>query len=104
MADLVSRAFSNNKFTQNKPAHFEKNRDTEKFSDDSDTSQAQTPINDEVETNIIGTGSDIDPGSLVGNMLRIIGMDNSKIGAMAVNGLIFIAQMVRTLFVIFGFS
>lgn len=96
VADLVSRAFANNYHGMQKHAHFEANRDTEKLSDDSDASQSQSAINDEVETNIIGGSSvnGIGPGSFIGNVLRVFGMDNSRIGAMAVNGIIFIAQMV----------
>lgn len=41
-----------------------------------------------------GTTSGVDHGFL-GQVLRVLGMDTSKIGAMAVNGIIFIAQMVR---------
>lgn len=37
--------------------------------------------------------SGIDHGFL-GNVLRILGMDSGKIGAFAINGIIFIAQMV----------
>lgn len=33
--------------------------------------------------------------SLMSGMLRLLGFDSSKIGAVAVNGIIFIAQMVR---------
>lgn len=34
------------------------------------------------------------PG-IISNLLRVIGLDGGKIGALAVNGIIFIAQMVR---------
>lgn len=43
-------------------------------------------------------GEEIRPSSensLMGGMLRLLGLDGSKIGAAAMNGLIFIAQMVR---------
>lgn len=39
------------------------------------------------------TTTQIDHGFL-GNVLRILGMDSGKIGALAINGIIFIAQMV----------
>lgn len=39
------------------------------------------------------TATGLDHGFL-GNILRIMGMDSSKIGALAINGIIFIAQMV----------
>lgn len=50
---------------------------------------------------IVGTGygtntettTEVDHGFL-GQVLRVLGMDTSKIGAMALNGIIFIAQMV----------
>lgn len=37
--------------------------------------------------------TDVDHGFL-GQMLRVLGMDSNKIGALAINGIIFIAQMV----------
>lgn len=44
-------------------------------------------------------GEDIRPSlensSLMGGMLKLLGLDSSKIGAAAMNGIIFIAQMVR---------
>lgn len=49
-----------------------------------------------VGTNI-NTGSDTTAGGdngFLGRILRVLGMDTSKIGALAVNGIIFIAQMV----------
>lgn len=45
----------------------------------------------------INTGSDTPGGGdngFLGRILRVLGMDTSKIGALAVNGIIFIAQMV----------
>lgn len=39
------------------------------------------------------TTTDVDHGFL-GSVLRILGMDTGKIGALAINGIIFIAQMV----------
>lgn len=41
------------------------------------------------------------PG-ILSHLLQIIGLDGGKIGAMAVNGIIFIAQLVRTGFAQFG--
>lgn len=35
-------------------------------------------------------------GGIISNLLRVIGLDGGKIGALAVNGIIFIAQMVRS--------
>lgn len=39
------------------------------------------------------TTPEVDHG-ILGSMLRILGMDTGKIGALAINGIIFIAQMV----------
>lgn len=41
-----------------------------------------------------GGSSNMAPPGLLSHMLRMFGMDGGKIGAMAVNGIIFIAQMV----------
>lgn len=38
-------------------------------------------------------------GSFLSHMLRVMGMDSSKIGALAINGIIFIAQMVSLLYI-----
>lgn len=39
------------------------------------------------------SATDVDHG-FIGQMLRVLGMDSNKIGAIAINGIIFIAQMV----------
>lgn len=39
--------------------------------------------------------SSLAENSLMGGMLKLLGFDGAKIGAVAVNGIIFIAQMVR---------
>lgn len=123
IADLVARAFSNNNNNNNDfnngqntdyngykqggwhdKQMFEK-RPTEKlesFSDD------EVPLNqhhgspeESIDDNVIvGNGYSTSPqtalgdNGIFGQVLRILGMDTSKIGAMALNGIIFIAQMV----------
>lgn len=62
-----------------------------------DSGEQITDKNVIVENNInteTTTTTGIDHGFL-GNILRIMGMDSSKMGALAINGIIFIAQMVR---------
>lgn len=64
-------------------------------------SNEQSSIDDNV---IIGnnintrptTTTEVDHG-ILGQVLRVMGMDTGKIGALAVNGIIFIAQMVCSL-------
>lgn len=110
IADLVARAFANNAPTVNNgykqggwndKQAFDR-RPTEKlesFSDEVPANQQEESIDDNV---IIGSGystdgsttTEVDHGFL-GQVLRVLGMDTSKIGAMALNGIIFIAQMVN---------
>lgn len=55
-----------------------------------------------IDANVIGVGnSNTGPpptgqvsNGIFGQIIRIMGMDTSKIGALAINGLVFIAQMV----------
>lgn len=114
IADLVSRAFSSNNNNNvntnhgfNKKVAFEQRPldNIETFDGipshhGHDSVGAEDIIDDNV---IIGgsinpsdgttTSTDVSNGFL-GNILRVLGMDTSKIGALAVNGIIFIAQMV----------
>lgn len=77
VADLVAKAFSNNLNSAPKS-------NTATF-DDTKERQDLPPL-----------FTDNQPGpGLISNLLRIMGLDSGKIGALAVNGIIFIAQMVR---------
>lgn len=64
-------------------------------------SQTFAPHNgkrDNIRQDAIVIGGDSSPmaeNTLMGGMLKLLGFDSSKIGAVAVNGIIFIAQMVR---------
>lgn len=69
IADMVAKTFSN-KSNQ----HKHQNR--------------QDSINDPIDYNNQNT-------MMISNILQIIGLDSAKIGALAVNGIIFIAQVVR---------
>lgn len=111
MAELVTRAFSQNinqpnsagdrrQLTERPSAHLEDFDEIPQgqqngFSPNSD----EQSIDDNV---IVGSGvntgtSGVDHGFL-GKMLGILGMDTGKIGALAINGIIFIAQMVCIFF------
>lgn len=69
IADMVANTFSN-KSNQ----HKHQNR--------------QDGVNDPIDYNNQNT-------MMISNILQIIGLDSAKIGALAVNGIIFIAQVVR---------
>lgn len=69
IADMVAKTFSN-KSNQ----HKHQNR--------------QDNVNDPIDYNNQHT-------MMISNILQIIGLDSAKIGALAVNGIIFIAQVVR---------
>lgn len=66
----------------------------------SNTNAQENSIDDSVIVGTsINTGSgtttnDIDHGFL-GQIFRVLGMDTNKIGALAINGIIFIAQIVN---------
>ena len=119
IAELVTRSFSKNTNTnQPTPTHpqnvngWDRRQMTERYPTEHLEDFGETPqsthqgnsnedggnIDDNV---IIGnnfstqptTTTSVDNGFL-GQILRVMGMDSSKIGALAVNGLIFIAQMV----------
>lgn len=47
------------------------------------------------QTDPIDYNSNNQSGMMISNILQIIGLDSAKIGALAVNGIIFIAQVVR---------
>lgn len=110
----MTRAFTKN---ENKPSDLDRRQFMSRPSQNLENfgeiphqiaSQQQFDSNEERPTNIddnviIGnidgsettttSTSGIDHGFL-GNVLRILGMDSGKIGAFAINGIIFIAQMV----------
>lgn len=59
---------------------------------------AGKPNNKRQDAVVLGEGAadaSLAENSLMGGMLKLLGFDSSKIGAAAVNGIIFIAQMVR---------
>lgn len=49
-----------------------------------------------------GFPSSLLSGGLISNILQVLGLDGGKVGALAVNGIIFIAQMVRTGWIVAG--
>lgn len=104
VAELVARAFS--PITDRQSLH---ENDIEADGDDrehphfhdSEASESESLAGDPSATsnahangnnneNDFGKGD----GGFMGNILRIIGLDNGKLSALAVNGLIFIAQIV----------
>lgn len=125
IADLVARAFSNNNNNNNNINNAQTNyngykqdgwhdkqifekRPTEKLEnfndDDFPLNQHHGSPEDNIDDNVIvGNGYSTGPqtalgdNGIFGQVLRILGMDTNKIGAMALNGIIFIAQMVSEL-------
>lgn len=106
VADLVARAFTNTNPNSNQnQQHNNGKRDEsyanlEPFEDGPEVSQhpdhdTSGDINDSV---IIdppsGSQTTIGDSTIISSLLKVLGMDNSKLGALAVNGIIFIAQMV----------
>ena len=100
MANLVAKAFANNSFRlqlQRQDNSKEITYDEEKQTD-SDPLQGDPsePLpSPGLDEGAGGRGPNPPTDGLLSSLLRIIGLDNGKLGAMAINGLIFIAQMVR---------
>lgn len=83
---------------------------TEKLEDFGETPQNSNQVNSNEQGSIddnviIGNGISTKPttptevnNGFLGQVLRVMGMDTGKIGALAMNGIIFIAQMVWLIF------
>ncbi|XP_055305286.1 uncharacterized protein LOC129569972 [Sitodiplosis mosellana] len=111
IAELVTRSFSKNTNANQPGSGWDRRQMTERYptehlEDFGETPQGTHQVNsneqDTIDDNVIignnintrpTTTTDVDHGFL-GQVLRVMGMDTGKIGAMAVNGLIFIAQMI----------
>lgn len=104
MADLVARAFTNTNTIPNQQHNNGKRDETyanlEPFEDGPDDAQhndhdTSGDINDGVIVEPpSGSATNIGDSTIISSLLKVLGMDNSKLGALAVNGIIFIAQMV----------
>lgn len=114
VAELVSRAFSKNTNTNQANGWDRRQSMTERFpsehlEDFGDAPSNYHPTNSNeqgtIDDNVIfGNNANINPTTttpttgidygFMGQVLRIMGMDTSKMGSLALNGIIFIAQMV----------
>lgn len=90
----MARAFSNQNSVSannNDKITNENSLNLEQLENESDDPENQeNTINDAIEN----VGNNFGDYNFLGNILKVLGMDNSKIGALAINGIIFIAQMV----------
>lgn len=108
VADLVARAFTNPNPDRNQPHNTGKRDEAyanlEPFDDGSDPGQqSDHEHSGEINDNVIvdppnGHQTNIGDSPIISGLLKVLGMDNSKIGALAINGIIFIAQMVSVYF------
>lgn len=112
VAELVTRSFSKNTNQQNQQNTWDRrqmtDRPTEHLEDFDELPQNQPnsfPSNsneEHIDDNVIigstAGATNVDHGFL-GKVLGILGMDTKKIGALAINGIIFIAQMVLCFFI-----
>lgn len=106
VADLVARAFTNPGPNPNaNQQHNSGKRDEayanlETFDDGPEASQhPDHDAADDINDNVIvdppsGQQTNIGDSPIISSLLKVLGMDNSKLGALAINGIIFIAQMV----------
>lgn len=97
VAELVSRAFAPIANRQSSSEN-EIDDDDSQLPLDSETSQSEqsTPPNDNYSSS---NGNNAATNGFMGNILRIIGLDTDKLGALAVNGIIFIAQIVSIMII-----
>lgn len=124
IAELVARAFSQNNNPQNSwdrrqfssqpPEHLENFDENPSNVNANHHGNSNSNEQQNIDDNVI-IGSNADSGTsttttaighgFLGHMLRILGMDTNKIGALAINGIIFIAQMVcfMNFIYLFGF-
>lgn len=98
VADLVARAFAQNQ--QSSPFTFPNTfnqplsqQQSENWN--SDNNRADQPDLFPSASSSPSFAQPVNGPGIIGNLLRVIGLDGGKIGALAVNGIIFIAQMVR---------
>lgn len=114
IAELVTRSFTQN--TKNQVNHqngwdrrqltarpSEHLEDFDEFPQNNQNHHESNSNEQGIDDNVIIGGNGI-PGStttttgmdhgFLGQVLRVLGMDSTKIGALAINGIIFIAQMV----------
>lgn len=108
MADLVARAFTNTNTNPNSDRnqqHGNGKRDEayanlEPLDDEPQASQHDDhDLSGEINDNVIidppsGQQTNIADSPIISGLLKVLGMDSSKLGALAINGIIFIAQMV----------
>lgn len=110
VADLVARAFTN---TNSIPDHNNNGKrdenyaNLESFDDGTDAGQpSDHDTSDDINDNVVidapsGTQTNIGESAIISSLLKVLGMDSSKLGALAINGIIFIAQMVRNSYSLF---
>lgn len=96
MAELVSRAFAPLANRQSTSENEIDDDDDSQLPMDSETSQSEHPTNPNDNYNTPNSNIAATNG-FMGNILRIIGLDSDKLGALAINGIIFIAQMVTAI-------
>lgn len=93
MAELVARAFApttNRQSVNDNEVH--DGEDDGQKGYDSEASESETPgATSTTNTDYESVKGD---NGFMGNILRVIGLDNGKLGALAINGIIFIAQIV----------
>lgn len=108
VADLVARAFTNTNpnVNLNSNQHNNGKRDEsyvhlEPFDDGPETLQnTDHDSSGDINDNVIvdppnGHQTNIGDSTVISGILKVLGMDSSKLGALAINGIIFIAQMVN---------
>lgn len=115
IAELVTRSFAANSNSDgNRQSGWDRRQMTERYPSDhledfgeiphsmqQNNPNEQGSIDDNVITGNAKPTTAVDNGFL-GQVIRIMGMDTSKIGAIAINGIIFIAQMVGYFKFFFG--
>lgn len=98
VANLVSQAFSNTppKVDESNRDHLNNQRpEQDKHNYVDSTEKVDSfPVSSQTEPAITSAAPNL--SGLFGGVLRVLGLDDSKMSALVINGLIFIAQMVKT--------
>lgn len=95
VAELVARAFAPTTNRQSIQDNEVNDGDDDAHKGyDSEASESETPGTGSSSSTSADYESVKGENGFMGNILRVIGLDNGKLGALAINGIIFIAQMV----------
>ena len=99
VANLVSRAFSNNLFggfqQQQQQQHQQSTASEYKTDEESKINESSDQKKQASNDQQMNWGTNLQQNELLGGLFRVMGLDRSQLNAMVINGMIFISQMVN---------